>query len=625
MNNSTSDQPRPDDDRTRLATPAPAPPDPGHGYSGSLKIEGVVGEGGMGRVLLGYDETIGRRVAVKELLTSSAAGAGSAFGFQEIKNTFLHEAKLTGKLEHPGIIPIYQLGELEHDRPYYVMRYVRGETLETLLQDCQRRPPAERLALRLKLLDVLIDVCDTLAYAHAKGVIHRDLKPSNVIRGEFGETIVLDWGLAQVLADSDNTYFFREAQTHQRHTLNDTLSNETVGTPFYMAPEQFNGRADKRSDVYSLGVILFRLLTGGLPYGGDLEDIRQRLTDGAPSPSPYKYEKSAPRELVAICDKAMHKDSRLRFADAKEMVEQLKAFRDGRIVNIYAYSRQELLRRFLTRNKPLAYMSLALLAAVLAGAGFSVHYALAMHQAKSQVEKSLVTVTTFSETAQKQAQIVATAIKQGTAQLFDDLHAAADELSKSNLAEESQVLDKLQTLYPKFDRFSLKPIGAISPVTSTGWRSSVQEFSAPTAETVDTRLKLFFRAPITQNQQITHFLEAEIRPELVLPELFPMTAVISGHPRDIWIMSVDGLIVYDKNSRYLGSNLFLDPHNQSAPSLLAFARLSLTDDDGIGYYSFVEDSREIFKIAAWEKVEFTPSKSWLVIVNYSYMSRAATG
>ncbi|WP_051906962.1 hypothetical protein [Methylomarinum vadi] len=371
-------------------------------------------------------------------------------------------------------------------------------------------------------------------------------------------------------------------------------------------------------------MILFRLLTGGLPYGGGLETIAKHLTGNAPSPNPGKYEKTAPPELVAVCNKAMQKDPHLRFADAQEMAEQLKAFRDGRVVNIYAYSRQELLRRFLNRNKTLVFMSLALLAAILAGAGFSVHYALAMKQAKHQVENSLATVTTFSETAQKQAQVVATAIKQGTSQLFEDLHNAAAQLSKLNLAEPGNVqpiLDKLQSLYPKFERFSVKPIGAISSATSAGWRSSAQEFSAPTAETQDGHLNVYFRVPVMQEGQISHFLEAQIQPERVLPELFPMTAEIPVHARDIWIMANDGLIVFDKNSRYQGSNLFLDPRNQQSPSLLAFGHLTLTDEDGIGYYSFIEDNHEIFKIAAWERVEFTPSKSWLVIVNYSYMDK----
>lgn len=612
-----------DDDRTRIAPNASAP-SPEFGFKNRLKIEGLIGEGGMGRVYLGYDETIGRRVAIKQLLDFEDSPDSGTISPREFKNTFLHEAKLTGKLEHPGIIPIYELGR-EDGNPYYVMRYVRGSTLESLLDNCKLHPAQLQLGERLKLLDVLIDVCETLAYAHSRGVIHRDLKPNNIIRGEFGETIVLDWGLAQVLDDSDNTYFFREAQSHQRDTLNDTHSTEALGTPSYMAPEQFQGAADKRSDVYSLGVILFRLLTGRTPYGGGFDNIQQQICSDKPPPDPAKIEKSAPPELIAICNKAMHKYSRLRFANAKEMAEQLKAFRDGRVVNIYAYSRKELLRRFLARNKTLVFMTLALLAAVLVGAGFSVHYAMQMEQAKIEAENSLVTVTSFSETAQKQAQIIASALQQGTTQLFTDLHDAADKLAQLDLSKaenSAEIVTGLKALYPKFEHFAIIPMSAISAVTATGWRSSAQEFSAPMAESQDQQLKLYFRTPITQGQRTDYVLEAEILPAQVLPDLFPMMPEIPGHPRDIWIMAEDGLIVYDKEKRYLGTNLFLDPEEaRQSPSLIAFGRLTLTDDDGISYYSYVDNKQAVYKIAAWERVLFPPNRSWNVIVNYAYMSK----
>ncbi len=624
MSNQISDA---DDDRTRIAASARKPTTVGDRIDERLTIEGIIGEGGMGRVFLGYDETIGRRVAVKELLDfGDAEDKTQSIVPKEIRNTFLHEAKLTGKLEHPGIIPIYELGRQEQDAPYYVMRYVRGKTLEDLLQNCAQHPPYEQLSERLKLLDVLIDVCETLAYAHAKGVIHRDLKPGNVISGEFGETIVLDWGLAQVLDDTDNTYFFREAQSHQRDTLNDTLSTEALGTPGYMVPEQFYGNADKTSDVYSLGVILFRLLTGRLPYSGGFDRIRETIDSDAPSPAPQKFEKSVPPELAAICNKAMHKNRHQRFADAKAMADQLRAFRDGRIVNIYAYSRKELLRRFLSRNKPLVFMTLALLGAILTGAGFSVHYAIKMQQAKNKAEKSLITVTSFSETSQKQAHIIASAIAQGTSQLFSDLHAAAQKLATTDLSDPATsrtILANLHSQYPKFDSFIVKAAADISSISSSSWKNSSQEFSAPMAEMQNQQLSLFFRVPIEQNQGIQYLLEARMNPVKALPDLFPMMPELPEHPRDIWIMAEDGLIVYDRDSRYLGTNLFLDPQSQASPSLLAFGRLTLTDEDGIGYYSFNKNNHEIYKIAAWEKIPFSPSRSWIVIVNYTYMNETA--
>ncbi len=612
-----------DDDQTRIAAAPAKATAVGDYIHENLIIEGIVGEGGMGRVFLGYDEVIGRRVAVKELLDFSHTAEA-----ETIKKTFLHEAKLTGKLEHPGIIPVYEVGQENRDTPYYIMRYVRGETLETLLKQCDQHPQHRQFGQRMKYLDVLIDTCETIAYAHSKGVIHRDLKPGNIITGEFGETVILDWGLAQVLDDTDNTYFYREAQSHQRHTLNDTLSTEALGTPAYMAPEQFRGSSGKTSDVYSLGIILFRLMTGNVPYTGGYEKILQQINAHHPTPTPDAFEKSAPPELVAICSKAIQKDCHQRFADAKEMADQLKAFRDGRIVNIYAYSRKELLRRFIARNKTAVFMALALFITILTGTAFSIHYAMRMQQAKNKAENALVTITSFSESSQKQARTIATSINTVTKQLFSDLNAAARQLSTMDLKDQSRIqpiLDRLQNQYPKFETFSIQPASAITSISSSGWKNNQQEYSAPTSEIKNQHLRLFFRSPVEQDRPVQYFLEAEMRPERVIPDLFPMMPKLTGYQRDIWIMANDGLIIYDKNNRYQGSNLFLDPQNQSSPTLLSFARLSLTDEDGIGYYSFIEKHREIYKIAAWDTVSFNPAKDWIVIVNYAYMSKPVSG
>jgi serine/threonine-protein kinase len=169
----------------------------------------------------------------------------------------------------------------------------------------------------------LIDACDTIAYTHSKGVIHRDLKPANILCGRFGETIILDWGLAQVLVDDDNMYFYREVLEHQRHTLSDNETIQVVGTPAYMAPEQFSGNASKASDVYSLGVMLYRIITGELPYRGILEEITAKIAALPTTPSAGRRNPSAPPELIAICDKATHKNPEERFANASELAEQL--------------------------------------------------------------------------------------------------------------------------------------------------------------------------------------------------------------------------------------------------------------------------------------------------------------
>ncbi|MDD1608766.1 MAG: serine/threonine protein kinase [Methylococcaceae bacterium] len=320
----------------------PKAPEKSITFSENLTIQRIIGEGGVGRVYLAYDEAIGRRVAVKELLVAEQN--------RQLENSFIHEAKITGKLEHPGIIPVYQLGYREDGRAYYVMRYVKGETLEEQLDKCQQSSAELSFNKRIKLLDTLINACDTLAYAHSKGVIHRDLKPSNIISGKFGETIILDWGLAQALDDGDDD-FFRNVQAHQTNTYSDNDNTQGMGTPRYMAPEQLRGKAVKASDVYSLGVILFKIITGDLPYKGSPQEIQARLLNDKPSPSPNQYIGMMSPELGAICEKAMAKNPFDRFADAGELSYQLKAYRDGRMVNIYSYSKQELFRRFLAKNK----------------------------------------------------------------------------------------------------------------------------------------------------------------------------------------------------------------------------------------------------------------------------------
>ncbi|MDO8843639.1 MAG: serine/threonine-protein kinase [Methylicorpusculum sp.] len=586
-------------------------------FSDHLAILDIIGEGGVGRVYLAYDETIGRRVAVKELLEEFHTPENPAD--TEIENSFVHEAKITGKLEHPGIVPVYELGRKADGRPYYAMRYIKGQTLEQQLRKTPQSDVEDTFSQRIKLLGILIDVCNTLAYAHAKGVIHRDLKPGNVISGNFGETIVVDWGLAQVFDDDDNTYFYREALTHQRHTLSDSSSTEVLGTPAYMAPEQFNGMSGKTSDVYSLGIILFRIITGTLPYRGPLDEIEQQIKSDNRTPSPKQFNPSAPPELIAICEKAIHKDPALRFANAGELAEQLKAFRDGRMVNIYAYSKQELLRRFLAQNKFTVIMTALLFLTVAAGAGFSVHYAKQMHSAKTEAEQALSLVTAYGELSQHQAKTVAAAIASKSARLISDMKQAADKISADSNSEQA-VLKELHNHYPRFDSFSLRKASEVFSLFS----ASDENSQAPTVNVENDHLSLIFRSPISENGTIVNYIEAVMYPEKVFPDFFPTVLKSVDRPRDIWIMRSDGLILYDANSKLVGTNLFIDQGIWSSPSLLAFARLTLVEDDSIGYYSFIDGNTEFYKIAAWNSVKFDGEFSWKIIVNYTYLRKDAS-
>jgi serine/threonine-protein kinase len=227
-------------------------------------------KGGLGEVFVALDSELNREVALKQILDSHAADPTS-------RARFLLEAEVTGGLEHPGIVPVYGLGVYRDGRPYYAMRFVRGDSLREAIQhfhadeSLSNHSGRRSLALR-KLLRRFIDVCNAIEYAHSRGVLHRDIKPANVILGKHGETLVVDWGLAKALGKSDPTGGERTFMPSAASGSFETLAGSALGTPAYMSPEQAEGDLDRlgpRSDVYSLGATLYCLLTGKPPFAGE--------------------------------------------------------------------------------------------------------------------------------------------------------------------------------------------------------------------------------------------------------------------------------------------------------------------------------------------------------------------
>lgn len=285
----------------------------------------LLGEGGMGRVVLCKDQRIGRHVAVKMLRKDKALRP-------ELRMRFLREARVQGQLEHPSVVPVYDIGMGPDGTYFFTMKCVRGRTLAQLLQDLRAADPTTTAAFgRHRLLTVFQSVCQALAFSHEHGVIHRDLKPANVMVGSFGQVQVLDFGLAKIVGAEDvPAGEVIDEPTDDAHTM----SGEMLGTPGYMAPEQARGeleRIDARADVYALGAMLFELLTlTPLHPRGSVEETLLSTIEGPDArPNERVPGSNVPPELSAICVKATSLDPKDRYASAKELLQVLEGFLAG--------------------------------------------------------------------------------------------------------------------------------------------------------------------------------------------------------------------------------------------------------------------------------------------------------
>jgi tetratricopeptide (TPR) repeat protein/serine/threonine protein kinase len=330
-------------------------------------------KGGLGQVSVAHDEELHREVALKEIQERYADDAESRARFQV-------EAEITGGLEHPGIVPVYGLGHYDDGRPFYAMRFIKGDSLKQAIEHFHKaevpgRDPGERtLALR-QLLGRFVDVCQAVAYAHARGVLHRDLKPSNIMLGAYGETLVVDWGLAKPLGKSDDGNGSGERPLTPRSAggATPTQMGQVVGTPQYMSPEQAAGRLDRfgpATDVYALGATLYSLLTGKAPFAAsDVGAVLEKVEKGD-LVAPRQVNRKMPAALEAICVKAMALRPEDRYASALDLAGDVEHWLADEPISCYREPLRQRAGRWARRHKALVAATAAavMVAVVLGGA-----------------------------------------------------------------------------------------------------------------------------------------------------------------------------------------------------------------------------------------------------------------
>jgi serine/threonine protein kinase/WD40 repeat protein len=314
------------------------------------------GRGGIGLVMRARDRKLDRTVAIKVLQRRTP----------ESEARFLREARITARLQHPSIVPVHDLGTTARGEPYYAMKLVEGHSLREKIEQ------TTTLDQRLALLPAVLAVADAIAFAHARGIVHRDLKPANIIVGDYGEAVVVDWGLARDDHDELRHRSDREVPHPQPASAaarpivsrDATAPGAILGTPAYMPPEQARGEAvDRRADVYALGAILYHILSGLPPFTGDCGKAVLAQVRTAPPPPVRQLEPRIPADLSAIVVKAMGRAPDQRYPDAAGFAADLRQFLGGQLVTAHSYTRAQLLHRWLHRHR--AAVSVAVIACLL--------------------------------------------------------------------------------------------------------------------------------------------------------------------------------------------------------------------------------------------------------------------
>ncbi|QDT37714.1 serine/threonine-protein kinase [Stratiformator vulcanicus] len=377
-----------------------------------------LGQGGLGTVWLASDESLRRLVAIKEINPAAQHDEAAIARFKR-------EAEVTGRLEHPGIVPIYQFGTDEStERYFYVMRFLGKQTLQDAIAEYhERREAGHHDPMDLhRLLTAFVSICQSVAHAHSRKIIHRDLKPENVALDNFGQVVLLDWGLAKL---NDETGLFELAgsmSSDDPHDSGATVAGQVLGTPMYMAPEQAAGRIDEideRTDVFGLGAILFAILTGAAPHersreaasaAGRMAELFSSIVSD-PVPDPLLYDPELPADLRAICMKAIAKKRYLRYETAEALADDIQRQMAGEPVRAYEEPASKRIQRWIG-DHPRLSQALGVVAAILLAIVF------------------LAAVKTYQDGVTAERDRFA-AIKADVREMEINLRSDADDLSKA--------------------------------------------------------------------------------------------------------------------------------------------------------------------------------------------------
>jgi serine/threonine-protein kinase len=294
-------------------------PSLGAGDASRYTVGTLLGQGGMGEVLLATDEHIGREVAIKRIRAADPTN--------EELSRFVREARVQGRLEHPAVVPVHDLGIDREGRPYFVMKRLAGTDMSELLKRLRDGKEPDEAGRRRLLLRAFAEVCLAVEFAHSRNIIHRDLKPANIMLGDFGEVYVLDWGVARTSAEAEEGAAPPSGSYDLRLDTGDTRVGTVLGTPPYMAPEQLAGdRAGPAADIYALGCILYEI-AAGVPLHPRARSVGQAFQPVDARPSLMRPE--SPPELDAICVRATQVESAARYESARALGDAVQAYLDG--------------------------------------------------------------------------------------------------------------------------------------------------------------------------------------------------------------------------------------------------------------------------------------------------------